>query len=80
MATQSMLESFNPTVESIEDYKERFDFYCTAHQIPEARRKALFLTRIERDAFATLKTLLTPTPLTDVSLNAILTAMTQHYM
>ena len=44
MATQSMLESFNPTVESIEDYKERFDFYCTAHQIPEARHKALFLT------------------------------------
>ena len=45
MATQSSLESLNPSAESIEDYKERFDFYCTAHQIPEARRKALFLTR-----------------------------------
>jgi len=79
MATQSMLELFNPTVESIENYKECFDFYCTTHQIPEARRKALLLTRIGRDAFAALKTLLNLTPLTDVSLNAILTAMTQHY-
>ena len=79
MATQSMLESFNPTVESIEDYKECFDFYCTAHQIPKARRKALLMTRIGRDAFAALKTLFSLTPLTDVSLNAILTVMTQHY-
>ena len=50
MATQSSLESFNPAAESIEDYKERFDFHCTAHQIPEGRRKALFLTRIGCDA------------------------------
>ena len=48
MATQFSLESFNPVAESIKDYKERFDFYCTAHQIPEARRKALFLIRIDR--------------------------------
>ena len=79
MASQSSLESFNPAVESIEDYKERFDFYCTAHQIPEARRKALFLTRIGRDAFAKLKTLVSPTPLSDVSLTVIVTTMTQHY-
>ena len=79
MATQSSLESFNPAAESIEDYKERFDFHCTAHQIPEGRRKALFLTRIGRDAFAKLKTLVSPTPLNDLSLSAIVTTMTQHY-
>ena len=33
MATQSTLEVFNPEIESIDDYKERFDFHCTAHQI-----------------------------------------------
>ena len=75
MATQSSLESFNPAAESIEDYKERFDFHCTAHQIPEGRRKALFLTRIGRDAFAKLKTLVSPTPLNDLSLSAIVTTM-----
>ena len=79
MATQSSLESFNPAAESIEDYKERFDFHCTAHQIPEGRRKALFLTQIGRDAFAKLKTLVSPTPLNDLSLSAIVTTMTQHY-
>ena len=79
MATQSSLESFNPSAESIEDYKERFDFYCTAHQIPEARQKALFLTRIGRDAFAKLKTLVSPIPLNDVALSDIVTTMTQHY-
>ena len=76
MATQSSLESFNPAAESIEDYKERFDFHCAAHQIPEGRRKALFLTRIGRDAFAKLK--VSPTPLNDLSLSAIVTTMTQH--
>jgi len=79
MASQSSLESFNHAVESIEDYKEQFDFYCTTHQIPEARRKALFLTRIGRDAFAKLKTLVSPTPLSDVSLTAIVTTMMQNY-
>ena len=79
MATQFSLESFNPSAESIEGYKERFDFYCTAHQIPEARRKALFLTRIGRNAFAKLKTLVNPTPLNDVALSDIVTTMMQHY-
>ena len=79
MATQSSLESFNPATESIEDYKERFDFYCTTHQVPEARQKALFLTRIGRDTFAKLKILVSPTSLNNVSLTAIVTTMTQHY-
>ena len=52
MATQSTLEVFNPEIENIDDYKERFDFHCTTHQTPDARRKALFLTRICREAFA----------------------------
>ena len=42
-------------------YKERFDFHCTAHDIPQRRRKALFLTRIGREAFVKLKTLVSPT-------------------
>ena len=79
MATQSSLESFNPAAESIEDYKEWFDFHCTAHQIPEGRRKALCLTRIGCEAFAKLKTLVSPTPLNDLSLSSIVTTMTQHY-
>jgi len=51
-------------------------FHCTAHQVPEARRKALFLTRIGRD---TLKILVSPTLLNNVPLTAIVTVMTQHF-
>ena len=57
MASSAELEVFNAEMENIDNYKERFDFHCTANQIPDARRKALFLTRIGRDAFVKLKTL-----------------------
>ena len=57
MVTQSSLESFSHAIESIKDYKEQFVFYCTTHQIPDARQKALFLTQIGHYAFAKLKTL-----------------------
>ena len=33
MAFSVTLEAFNPDVESVDDYKERFDFYCTANQV-----------------------------------------------
>ena len=36
----------NPDVESIDDYKESFDYHCTDHGIAEERKKALFLMRI----------------------------------
>ena len=79
MASSTTLEIFNPDVESIDDYKERFDFHCTAHDIPQRRRKALFLTRIGREAFVKLKTLVSPTSLDDLSLTDIITSMKQHY-
>ena len=79
MASSTTLEVFNAEVESIDDYKERFDFHCTANQIPEGCRKALFLTRIGRDAFSKLKTLVSPTPLNDLSLDQIVSTMRQHY-
>ena len=79
MASPATLEIFNPEVESIDDYKERFDFHCTAHDIPQRRRKALFLTRIGREAFIKLKTLVSPTPLDDLSLTDIIAAMKLHY-
>ena len=49
MAGPLTLESFDPAVEIVDDYKERFDFHCTALGIREERQKALFLTRIGRE-------------------------------
>ena len=36
-------DTFDPKTERIEDYKERFDFYCVVHGVEEAKQKALFL-------------------------------------
>ena len=74
MASSASLEVFNVEIEGIDDYKEHFDFHC---QVAEGRRKALFLTRIGRDAFLKLKTLVSPTPLNDLSLEQIITTMRQ---
>ena len=79
MAGPSMLESFDPAVETVDDYKERFDFYCTALGIREERQKALFLTRIGRDIFVKVKTLTSPTPLADLTLAQIVEYMKGHY-
>ena len=78
MASSVTLESFNAGVEDIDDYKEHFDFHCTANQVADGRQKALFLTRIGRDAFLKLKTLVSPTPLSDLSLNQIITTIRDH--
>ena len=79
MASSVTLESFNAGVEDIDDYKERFDFHCTANQIADGRRKALFFTRIGRDAFLKLKVLVSPTPLSDLSLDQIITMMRDYF-
>ena len=42
MASSATLEIFNPEVESTDDYKERFDFHCTAREIPQRRKKLYF--------------------------------------
>ena len=41
MAQCHPVEPFEPTCEKIEDYKERFDFYCTAHGIAEGKKSAI---------------------------------------
>ena len=68
MASNSMLETFDPAVESVDDYKECFDFHCTATGVKQDRQKALFLSRIGREVFAKVKTLASPRSLADLNL------------
>ena len=70
-ASSGTLEVFNAEIESIDDYKERFYFHCTANQVTEGRQKVLFLTKIDEDAFLKLKTLVSPTPLNYLSLDQL---------
>ena len=79
MVSPSTLEAFDPTVKSVDDYKERFDFHCTVLEICEERQKALFLMQIGHEVFVKVKTLASPTSLTELSLAQIVTFMKQHY-
>eukprot|EP00731_Ephydatia_muelleri_P032647 Em0024g191a len=65
------LEPFDPTLEQIDDYKERFDYFCIAHGITEGKQKALFLTRIGQTMYLKLKTWVSPKKLSELSLDEI---------
>ena len=73
-------DTFDPKTERIEDYKERFDFYCVVHGVEEAKEKALFLTRIGQTAYSKLKTLVSPTPLAELDLNTIVESWLQKQL
>ena len=79
MACSVTLDLFNIGVEDIDDYKEGFDFHCTANQVANGCQKTLFLTRIGRDAFLKLKTSVSPTQLSDLSLHQIIMTMRDHF-
>ena len=78
------LKEFDPKKESIEDFKERFEFYCLANNIKgdsdhARRKKALFITLLGQETFAKLKVLTSPTPVADLTLPAIMEHLLGHY-
>ena len=78
------LREFDPIKESIEDFKERFEFYCLANNFwgegDHARcKKALFITLIRQETYAKLKILTSPSPVADLTLDAIMEHLIGHY-
>ena len=79
-----VLREFDPLKESIEDFRERFDFYCLVNNIrgegdTASRKQALFLTLLGQSAFAKLKTLASPTSINDLTLDQIMEHLIGHY-
>ncbi|KAL5494013.1 hypothetical protein EMCRGX_G015281 [Ephydatia muelleri] len=70
------VEPFDLMLEQIDDYKERFDYFCIAHGIAEAKQKALFLTRIGQTMYLKLKTWVSPKKLSDLSIDVQLKSQT----
>ena len=76
---------FDHRKESIEDFRERFEFYCLANNIRDdeenrrQRKKALFITLLGQETFAKLKVLSSPTPVSDLTLDAIMECLMGHY-
>ena len=76
------LREFDPKKESVEDFHERFEFYCVANGIREdnaAKKKAMFITLLGQENFAKLKVLASPTTVNDLSLDAIVQLLSQHF-
>ena len=74
------LDDFLPNEESFSDYKERFEFYCVANNVPATRKKALFLTGIGSATYGKLKDLISPHSPQDCTLEEIYTALERHYL
>ena len=79
----SLIHKFDPQKESIEDFHERFKFYCVANNLHPGegnnRKKALFITLLGQGSFSKLKVLAHPTAVNDLSLDAILQHLFGHY-
>ena len=79
------LREFDATKESIEDFRQRFEFYCQVNNIKEGdeaqrtRKKALFITLIGQATFAKLRDLANPREITDISLGDIMDLLITHY-
>ena len=75
------ISDFQPGIDSVEDYKERFLLYCVANDISTNRDKgeAVFLTCIGATMYNLLKNLVRPQKPQDLSLDEMLEALQKHY-
>ena len=80
MAHSSVPGLFDAKNERIEDYKERFDFYCVAHGVAEEKRKALFLTSIGQQMYVKLKTWIRPRTFSELTLAQIVAKLKERTM
>ena len=84
MAAHGTLRDFDSTKESVEDFRERFEFYCLANNIKGERdrqrqKKALFVALLGQATFTKLKDLANPREIRDISLNEIMDLLIGHY-
>ena len=79
------LQEFDANKESIEDFHQRFEFYCLANNVKEGdeaqrnRKKALFITLVGQATFAKLRDLASPRAIADISLDDIVELLKTHY-
>ena len=79
-----VLKEFDLEKESIEDFRERFNFYCVVNKLRNEgedmrQKKALFLTLLGHSTFSKLKTLASPTAVSDLTIEAIMELLVVHY-
>ena len=79
------IKEFNSTKETIDDFHQRFEFYCAANNIKsddeaqQAHKKALFITMLGQTTFVKLHDLANPNDITTLSLDQVVELLTAHY-
>ena len=79
------IKEFDSTKETVDDFRQRFEFYCAANNIKsddeaqQARKKALFITMLGQTTFVKLRDLASPTDITTLSLDQVVELLTVHY-
>ena len=79
------IKEFDSTKETIDDFRQRFEFYCAANNMrsedetQQARKKALFITMLWQITFIKLRDLANPTDITTLSLDQVVELLTAHY-
>ena len=79
------LREFDASKENIDDFRQRFEFYCLANNIKDGdatqqnRKKALFLTLVGQATFAKLRDLPSPREITEISLDEIMELLKTYY-
>ena len=79
------IKEFDSTKETIDDFRQHFEFYCAANNIgsedeaQQAPKKALFITMLGQITFIKLRDLANPTDITTLSLHQVVELLTTHY-
>ena len=82
---QGHIREFDSAKETIEDFHQRFEFYCQANNIKSedeaqlAHKKALFITMLGQTAFVKLHDLASPNDISTLTLNQVVEILTAQY-
>ena len=79
------IKEFDPMQETIDNFRQHFEFYCTANNIKsedeaqQARKKAIFITTLGQATFVKLRDLASPKDIAMLSLEEVVELLTAHY-
>jgi len=85
MMAHGHIREFDLTKETVDDFYQRFEFYCLANKITEndeagqTRKKALFITMLGQTMIVKLQDLANPQDITTLTLTQVVELLTAHY-
>jgi len=79
------IKEFDSAKETIEDFRQCFEFYCMANNIKaedepqQAQKKALFITMLGQATFVKLRDLTSPDDIKTLTLEQVMALLTAHF-